>query len=86
MPGYLQRLEPDEWTVLSLPVIETGEDGKEHALWEFKHTLQELYNLREKNVYVFDTQYMQNPTPLTGLMYEREFRPTRYSPLPGSER
>mgnify|MGYP006938597999 CR=1 FL=1 len=50
--GYLQRLEPDEWTVLSLPVIETGEDGKEHALWEFKHTLQELYNLREKNVYV----------------------------------
>lgn len=79
--GYLQRLEPDEWTVLSLPVIETGEDGKEHALWEFKHTLQELYNLREKNVYVFDTQYMQNPTPLTGLMYEREFKTYEVQPV-----
>lgn len=71
----------DEWTVLSLPVIETGEDGKEHALWEFKHTLQELYNLREKNVYVFDTQYMQNPTPLTGLMYEREFKTYEVQPV-----
>ena len=79
--GYLQRLEPDEWTVLSLPVIETGEDGKEHALWEFKHTLQELYNLREKNVYVFDTQYMQNPTPLTGLMYKREFKTYEVQPV-----
>lgn len=79
--GYLQRLEPGEWTVLSLPVIETGEDGEEHALWEFKHTLQELYNLREKNVYVFDTQYMQNPTPLTGLMYEREFKTYEVQPV-----
>lgn len=71
--GYLMRLEPDEWEVLSLPVIEYDEDGNEHALWEFKHTLQELHDLREKNSFVFDTQYMQNPQPLEGLMYERGF-------------
>ena len=71
--GYLMRLEPDEWEVLSLPVIERDEDGNEHALWEFKHTLQELHDLREKNSFVFDTQYMQNPQPLEGLMYERGF-------------
>lgn len=78
--GYLMRLEPDEWEVLSLPVIEHDEEGNEHALWEFKHTLQELHDLREKNAFVFDTQYMQNPRPITGLMYEREF--TTYQAVP----
>ena len=78
--GYLMRLEPDEWEVLSLPVIETDEKGEEQPLWEFKHTLQELYDLREKNSFVFDTQYMQNPRPLTGLMYERGF--TTYTTVP----
>lgn len=78
--GYLMRLEPEEWEVLSLPVIETDEKGEEQPLWEFKHTLQELYDLREKNSFVFDTQYMQNPRPLTGLMYERGF--TTYTTVP----
>lgn len=71
--GYLERLEPDVWEVLSLPVITTDEHGEEAALWPFKHTLDELHDLREKNSFVFDTQYMQNPRPLAGLMYEREF-------------
>lgn len=71
--GYLERLEPDVWEVLSLPVITTDEHGDEAALWPFKHTLDELHDLREKNSFVFDTQYMQNPRPLAGLMYEREF-------------
>ena len=79
--GYLQRLEPGEWTVLSLPVIELDEEGNERALWDFKHTLEELYALREKNIYVFDTQYMQNPTPLTGLMYERTFKVYEVQPI-----
>lgn len=78
--GYLMRLEPEEWEVLSLPVIEYDEDGNEHALWEFKHTLQELHDLRDKNAFVFDTQYMQNPQPLEGLMYERGF--TTYDTVP----
>lgn len=78
--GYLMRLKPDEWEVLSLPVIETNEQGEEIPLWEFKHTLEELHDLREKNAFVFDTQYMQNPKPLAGLMYERGF--TTYSTVP----
>lgn len=78
--GYLMRLEPDEWEVLSLPVIDYDENGKERALWEFKHTLEELHDLREKNSFVFDTQYMQNPQPLEGLMYERGF--TTYEAIP----
>lgn len=72
--GYLMRLEPDEWEVLSLPAIEFDDEGNECALWEFKHTLEELHDLREKNAFVFETQYMQNPQPLEGLMYERGFK------------
>lgn len=71
--GYLQEIEPDEWTVLSMPCIYTDEDGTEHALWPFKHSLEELYRLREISSFVFETQYMQNPKPQEGLMY-REFK------------
>lgn len=67
--GYLMEAEPDEWTVISLPCIQTDENGEDVPLWEFKHTLQELYDLREINPFVFETQYMQNPMPLEGLMY-----------------
>ena len=80
--GYLQEIEPDEWTVLSLPVIQVDpETGEEHALWPMKHTLEELYKMREINPLVFDTQYMQDPTPKEGLMYE-EFRTYRPEELP----
>lgn len=71
--GYLQEVEPDKWTVLSIPVIQYDNNGDETALWPFKHTLTELYELRDVNPFVFETQYMQNPKPLEGLMY-REFK------------
>lgn len=71
--GYLIELEPEDWTVLSLPCIYTDENGNESALWEHKHTMTELRKIENNNSFVFDTQYMQNPTPIEGLMY-REFR------------
>ena len=80
--GYLQEVEPNEWTVLSLPVIqEDPETGEESALWPMKHTLKELYRIREINPLVFDTQYLQNPTPSEGLMYQ-SFRTYRPDELP----
>ncbi len=78
--GFLELQEPGEWTILSLPCIQINEDGEEFALWEFKHTLEELRRLREINSYVFDTQYMQDPKPLQGLMYEQGFKD--YSIIP----
>lgn len=63
--GYLMELEPDEWEVISLPCIK--EDGT--PLWPFKHSLEELKKIAATNSYVFETQYMQNPKPLEGLMY-----------------
>ncbi len=68
LSGYLLDIEPDEWTVLSIPCIK--EDGA--ALWEFKHTLDELEHLRTVNASVFESQYLQNPSPKEGLLFHRD--------------
>lgn len=68
--GYLTAIEPGEWEVLSLPCLYTDEAGELQSLWPFKHTVAELRRIEAANQYVFDTQYMQNPRPLEGLMYE----------------
>ncbi len=70
LSGYLMELEKDDWVVLSVPCINFNEDGEEEALWPFKHTLEELRKIESANQFVFDTQYMQNPKPLEGLMYQ----------------
>lgn len=67
--GYLMDVEPGKWEVLSLPAIQHDENGDEKALWDFKHTLEELHALREINPWVFDTQYDQNPKPIEGLLF-----------------
>lgn len=66
--GYLIEQEPDDWEVISLPVIQ--EDGT--ALWEAKHTIDELNHLRKINEVVFETQYMQNPLPREGLLFLKD--------------
>ncbi len=79
--GHLINQEPGEWFVLSLPCIYEDEKGEEQALWPFKHTLEELKALRLKNSFVFDTQYMQKPKPLEGLMYEQGFKTYDFIPF-----
>ena len=61
--GYLID-QSDKWEVLSLPCIQ--EDGS--SLWEFKHTVEELMELKKANPTVFDRQYLQDPQPLEGLI------------------
>ncbi len=73
--AFVQECEPGEWTVLSLPCIK--EDGT--ALWPFKDTIEDLNKKRNADSIVFETQYMQHPTPKEGLMYS-EFR--TYDVLP----
>lgn len=72
--GYTTDLQeainnPDIWYVLAIPVIQEDENGQEFALWPFKHTLTELKKMQVADQMNFDTQYMQDPTPLVGLMY-----------------
>lgn len=82
--GYLQEIEPGEWRVLSIPCISTNEEGEEEALWPHKHTLEELYKIKNANSYVFETQYMQDPKPIEGLMYQGGFK--EYDIIPVAER
>ena len=65
--GHLLDVEPDVWEVLSLPCIK--EDGS--ALWPHKHTIDELDDLKEINDVVFERQYMQNPQPLEGILFNK---------------
>lgn len=76
--GYLIENDPDEWEVLSLPCLIETED-KKSALWDYKHTVQELLNLRKMNQDIFDRQYQQDPKPLEGLLYTK-FREWDYLP------
>ena len=70
--GYLMKKEPGEWDVLALPCIYQDEEtGELKPLWEFKHTMDELRAIEANDSFVFETQYMQNPKPLEGLMYNR---------------
>lgn len=81
--GYLMDTEPGEWRVLSLPAIQIDEEtGEEKALWPMKHTLEELHKMREVNPVIFDTQYMQDPKPKEGLMYQEGFRTYTPEQLP----
>lgn len=75
LSGYLIALEPDTWEVLTLPCI----TEKGTALWDHKHSLEALKDIRKADSLVFDNQYMQDPSPREGLMY-REF--STYDKLP----
>ena len=73
--GHVMKHYKD-FEVISLPVI--TKEGK--ALWEHKHTLEELEDLRKANEFVFDTQMMQDPRPKHGMLFEKDklnyFRPS----------
>lgn len=71
--GHLLKNDIEKWEVLSLPAI-VEKDGQKIPLWEFKHTLAELFNIRGKttiSIANFNRQYMQDPKPLEGLLYTK---------------
>ena len=66
--GYLRETEEERWEFIDIPCITVDEFGVEHALWEFKQTLEELNNIRQIDENVFETQYQQNPQDLKGKL------------------
>ena len=81
--GHVLKNTTEDWHVLKVPAI-IEENGEKRALWEFKHTLDELEIIRGKtplSISTFDRQYLQNPKPLTGLLYTKFMT---YDELPGS--
>lgn len=67
--GYLLNLEPDEWHVLSLPALSVDSEGREVALYPFKHTVEELHKIRQANRFTFETQYQQNPQAINEKLW-----------------
>lgn len=59
----------DKWHHLKIPAI--SEDGK--ALWDFKHTIDELLKMKAANPYNFIGQYQQEPTPKEGGIIKSEW-------------
>lgn len=57
------------WDVLSIPAIIDEYTEKERSMWMKKISLDELKAIRSLDKWVFGTQYQQEPTPITGLMY-----------------
>jgi len=66
--ALLEFFDESESKNLVLPVVY---DGK--PLWEGKLNLEAIEQLRtsDKTAHVFETQYMQNPQPLEGLMFPK---------------
>lgn len=74
--GYLIDIEGTieeggVWDVVKFPAIIDEGLETERALWEARYPLSDLKRYRELDPWTFDTQYMQNPTPLKGLLYSR---------------
>lgn len=67
--GYLLDLEPDEWEVLSLPALSVDSEGREIALYPFKHTVEELHKIQAANRFTFETQYQQNPQAINEKLW-----------------
>lgn len=54
------------------------------ALWPLKHTVEQLDAMRNTSLYVFSSQYQQEPTPIGGSIFKSEWWPRiRHEPKVG---
>jgi hypothetical protein len=59
----------DKWVILNLPAIKTNNDFQEdprligEALWESRHSLERLTEIRNTSLRTFQSLYQQNPQP-----------------------
>lgn len=71
---------PDGWVVCTFKAIKEGapteydprQEGE--ALWEERHSIHKLEQIRKRNPQVFESLYQQDPKPSEGLMYSFGFQ------------
>lgn len=68
----------ETWEHLCLPAIQVNEHGEEVALWETKHPLSKLREMRTAKPYSFAGQYQQKPVAPEGNI----FLPSKINLLP----
>jgi predicted phage terminase large subunit-like protein len=82
LSGFLRsRDKAGKWNNYIYPAI-IKKNGKEQALWKYKLPIEKAYEKRRENEFVFDTQYMQDPQPKAGLMFECENKFTQLAKEP----
>ena len=64
--GMLLKDKEYHFEQLILPAIIDEGKSTERALWESKHTLEQLKKMQAKNGYMFSGQMQQRPSPLGG--------------------
>lgn len=71
--GYVQEIEPDEWTMLTIPELYTNEAGEMCCLDDSIRTVKDLQDMESSSDaevrYIFQTQHQQNPQTREGLMF-----------------
>lgn len=76
--GTILKKEPEKWHVVTFPAIKVGppteDDPRQEgeALWEEKHSLERLLEIKQHNPRVFESLYQQNPKPAEGLLFPHE--------------
>lgn len=83
LAGRILKLEPQDWTILSIPAIcEQENDGGiskrkiGDALWPQRHSLKKLIKQKERAPREFSALYQQHPTIEGGNIVKRDWFPT----------
>jgi predicted phage terminase large subunit-like protein len=76
LAGKLLSDPEHDWVVVKYPAIKEGEPTKEdprdegEALYPGRHDINRLMAMRNKDAFVFECMFQQNPQPKEGLLYQ----------------
>lgn len=83
--GHLMDTEAEDWEFVVIPAILQDENGKDKSFYEKRFPLVELYKKKSRDLFNFESQYMQNPPEYGGTIFDRnDFRYYK-SPPPNTE-
>lgn len=72
--GMLLADEEFTWHRLVLKtLINEGDEETEMALWDEKHSVEDLRGMKKKNKYMFASQYQQDPSPAGGGVFDESW-------------
>lgn len=68
LTGFLLSKAAEEWNQITIAAID--KDGK--SIWEDQYPLDEINRMKNQSPAVFETQYMQQPVPPDGVMFQKD--------------
>lgn len=68
--GWIQENEPEDWDFFIVPALD---EENMTAIWEEKHSVEDLLKMKKEDPFLFYSQYQQQPIVLGGGMIKREW-------------